>query len=313
MATDMGENPKTTTTTIQVKISDIPSNAFRFNALKNSKSMNQLSNSLFKNLNIDANKFIIICIILVTFIICTILISVIFAISRGGCRLFSKPATTVAKSTHHYNDNPIGYNADLIEKPLSEMTNPLDLNKSINYPFDCEEINSFEHSGTSYLPPFYDQTLSAGTLPYTFPDTGLRYYDQILHGAENSIQLHTSPTALLGNDPSVQVTKNHMNSMNEQTAFANRLFTNYYPTNNSSKCINYAVNGTSLINPNGSSDHINDNNNNNNNISLSNSRYPSASTHLQISFPNNPVISRRDSQISPMTSGYIYRNLEHIT
>nr|CAH8841404.1 unnamed protein product [Trichobilharzia regenti] len=180
MATDMGENPKTTTTTIQVKISDIPSNAFRFNALKNSKSMNQLSNSLFKNLNIDANKFIIICIILVTFIICTILISVIFAISRGGCRLFSKPATTVAKSTHHYNDNPIGYNADLIEKPLSEMTNPLDLNKSINYPFDCEEINSFEHSGTSYLPPFYDQTLSAGTLPYTFPDTGLRYYDQML-------------------------------------------------------------------------------------------------------------------------------------
>ncbi|CAH8522228.1 unnamed protein product [Heterobilharzia americana] len=319
LATDMGIKPKTSTATIYVKISDIPSNAFRLNSLRKSDSLNNLSTSIFPNFSVDANKLIIICIILVTFIICTVLISVIFTISHGRCQLFTK----TSKTTNHYNDNPVGYNTDLVEKSPSQMTyGVLNTNKPINYPFDSEDINSFEHN-TSYLPSFYDQTLSV-TMPYTsFPDTGLRFYDpmltdseqlvQSLHGGEKSIQLHTSSASVLDTDQNGQM-RNNMTSV-ERTTFPSRIFTNYCPTYKTTKLISYGMNDSSAP-INNLSQNSNILVNNKNNFSQSTSKYTGSTTHVSITFPSNslnPVIPRRDSQTNLMTSGYLYGNFEDMS
>ncbi|XP_018645347.1 cadherin, putative [Schistosoma mansoni] len=140
LATDMGLVPRTTTTTIFIKISDRPTNMFRFNALNQQDSSGQqLTTSLFANFNKST--------------------------------ITTKPMTT-------YNDNTNGYHTSIVEKSPPDITNVSIPGKSVNYPFDCIDVNTFEQN-TNYLPSFYEQTTSM-TIPYTFHETGLRFYDQLM-------------------------------------------------------------------------------------------------------------------------------------
>ncbi|CAH8507158.1 unnamed protein product [Schistosoma rodhaini] len=260
LATDMGLVPKTTTTTIFIKISDRPTNMFRFNALNQQDSSGQqLTTSLFTNFNVDANKFIIICIILITFVICTVLISVIFTISRNGssCRVFNKKSTITTKPMTTYNDNTNGYHTSIVEKSPPDITNVSIPGKSMNYPFDCIDVNTFEQN-TNYLPSFYEQTTSM-TIPYTFHETGLRFYDQLmptndelLNGfqtMENGIPIQTSSTNLTGNEQTEPLihndNNNHIKTFDEPLFTTNRLITNYYP--NPTNISHYKLNDTLSI------------------------------------------------------------------
>ncbi|TNN14349.1 Protocadherin-11 Y-linked [Schistosoma japonicum] len=335
LATDMGLVPKTSTATIYVKISDIPTTMFRFNSLKQHNSADhKLSTSIFANINMDANKFIIICIILITFVICTVLISVIFTISRGRCRVFNSKTTT--KLTNNtYNDNPNGYLTNLVDKSSQDVCNVSLPGRSINYPFDCIDGNTFGHN-TTYLPSFYDQTPS---MPYTFHETGLKFYDQLIadneqllsgfQNAENGIQIQTSPrTNLLGNERSEPFSHNINNSNNnnndnrksiDETLFtSNRILTNYYPTYNSTNFYNYELNDTLPVH----TSYKQSNrlyNQTSNSAAIEHSRYSGSITNLSISFPNtnttnnndnfNTIISKVDSSQFPSTTNkFAYGN-----
>lgn len=191
LATDMGLIPKTTTTTIYIKISDKPTNIFRLSTINQYDSSNeQLSTTFLTYFNMDTNKFIIICIILITFIICTVLISVIFTISRNNnnnsCNVFNHKATVTTKPITAYNENTHSYHTNLVEKSPPDIINVTLPSKSINYPFDCiDVVNTFErnNNNNNYLPTFYEQTTSM-TLPYTFHETDLRFYDQLMPANE---------------------------------------------------------------------------------------------------------------------------------
>ncbi|CAH8511721.1 unnamed protein product [Schistosoma intercalatum] len=285
LATDMGLIPKTTTTTIYIKISDKPTNIFRLSTINQYDSSNeQLSTTFLTYFNMDTNKFIIICIILITFIICTVLISVIFTISRNNnnnnCNVFNHKATVTTKPITAYNENTHSYHTNLVEKSPPDIINVTLPSKSINYPFDCiDVVNTFEqnnnnNNNNNYLPTFYEQTTSM-TLPYTFHETDLRFYDQLmpaneelLNGfqpTENNIQIQTSLNHFIGNEQTEPLIHNHIKSLNEPSYTTNKLITNYYPTYK----LNDTLSNYKSTNP------------------IEHSRYSDTISNLPISFINN--------------------------
>ncbi|CAH8491113.1 unnamed protein product [Schistosoma turkestanicum] len=332
-ATDMGLMPKTTTTTIIIKISDKPTNVFRFNVYNQYSQNVSSTSSLLSHFNMDANKFIIICIILITFIICTVLISVIFVISRHGssstsssnCNIFNKKSTTITKplstttntptttntttyitTTTTYNDHiKNGYHSSLLEKSSHDLqtSGGSILCKSINYPFDCRDINLFEQNDTTdnttnHLPLFYEQPITSITMPsYTFHDMDTRFYDrfvtendELFNGfhspPETTIPIQTSSMNLTGTEhiePLIQNNNNNVQSFNQTTFFTNtnrKIPNNYYSTNTYNT---YKFNETLPIShPNRLFDHRNDNNN-----SIEHSRYSDSITNMPTIYSYN--------------------------
>ncbi|TGZ58424.1 hypothetical protein CRM22_009656 [Opisthorchis felineus] len=92
LAIDNGLKPRTATTTIEILAADVP--ATKPTSFSGNLDYSEQPNTFLGNLRVNANKFIIVCIVVITLIICLILAAVICVVSRKGCAAWTGAPTT---------------------------------------------------------------------------------------------------------------------------------------------------------------------------------------------------------------------------
>ncbi|OON23922.1 cadherin domain protein, partial [Opisthorchis viverrini] len=96
LAIDNGLKPRTATTTIEILAADVP--ATKPAGISGNLDYSEQPNTFVGNLRVNANKFIIVCIVVITLIICLILAAVICVVSRKGCAAWTGAPTTSVRN-----------------------------------------------------------------------------------------------------------------------------------------------------------------------------------------------------------------------
>lgn len=142
LAIDGGVLPRTSTATITIQISDIP----RAQPVWIDSHVHQSGHkgaSIFDRKHLSTNKFIIICIVLITLVICSIILIVIFLVAKGGCCLWS-------------NSNKLGHSNEKEMRCVSNCSRPISTLPTLdNYALSTEATLLNGYINSSHYPTMH--------------------------------------------------------------------------------------------------------------------------------------------------------------